>query len=471
MDPARSPPASTPSLGPAPSPVAFDPNPSQHPAPSLPDVLHAAPPQPRPEDRFDPRGLDGLRSRLEAMFAGVSNAPAAPRHSAAPAPRDDAPLPFNVECTSEGPLHVRTVRVARDALVGRVLLYDALGASPAMLGLLALDPRLGECDPRRALYLDTETTGLNKGAGTLAFLVGLAFWSPAGELVCEQLLVPAPGHERPVLARIAERLRSASMVVTFNGKSFDVPLLRARFGLARFGPVAEPPHLDLLHVARRIHKARAIRTRLGELERHVLGFIRENDVPSAQMGALYMHFVQTGDARALHGVVHHNEWDVLTMVALVALYGESLERSQLDARDWVGAAQSLHRAGRADDAAAWADKALSRGGGVAALRACAELAKARSDKARALADFEALSELVDCPRARLELAKLYEHYEKDVARALRVVAEGTAETDDERARRHARLVRKAQRGPGESHEVGSQSVLLPRAAPDEPKHD
>lgn len=384
--------------------------------------------------------LDDLRRRMDAVLTRTRAE--APR----PPPRvDDGELPFCVEHTRAGPLHVRTLRLSAAHRVGRAPVTYARTASSELLALLALDPRLASCDVGRALYLDTETTGLGPGAGTVAFLVGLAFFDEAHGLVVEQLLVRQLGEEGPVLSRVEERIRAASMLVTYNGKSFDLPVLRTRFVMTRMVFPEEPPHLDLVHVSRRLHKARGIGSRLGDMERDVLGFVRENDVPSGEVSACYLHFLRSGDGRALLGVVDHNAWDVVSMAALVGLYGEPLEGTRLEPADLVGVARTLKRAGEAARAYEVADEAARRGAGDVAVRARGEIAKARGDKARALADFEALAASVDDPSVRLELAKLYEHHAKDAARALSVVQKGTGESEERRQRREARLLQKAEK--------------------------
>ncbi|HVJ93525.1 MAG TPA: ribonuclease H-like domain-containing protein [Labilithrix sp.] len=389
--------------------------------------------------------LEDLRARMDAILTRTRSEPKRP-----PPRVDIADLPFVVEQTPFGPLHSRTVRHSGEHRIGRMPVAPARRADANLLALLALDPRLASCDPGRALYLDTETTGLGPGAGTVAFLVGLA-WFDAGHdggapgFVVEQILVRHLGEEAPVLARIAERLATASMLVTFNGKSFDMPVLRTRFVMGRRDVPPEPPHLDLVHVARRLHKARNVGASLGAVEREVLGFVRENDVPSGEVSACYFHFLRTGDARALMGVVEHNAWDVVSMAAIVGLYGEPLEGTQLEPGDLVGMARTLKRAGCTDLAFEVADAAVLRGAGHEATRARADIAKARGDKARALADFETLAASIDDASVRLELAKLYEHHAKDVARALALVEVGTGEGDGPRLRREARLRRKLEK--------------------------
>jgi hypothetical protein len=329
--------------------------------------------------------------------------------------------------------------------MGRMPIGSGLGASAELLALLALDPTLATCDPGGALFLDTETTGLSGGTGTVAFLVGLAWWDGDREkaLVLEQLLVRALGEEGPMLDRLRERIEAASMIVTFNGKSFDMPLLRTRFVMAHQRTPVEPPHLDLLHVARRVHgKRRKDGCRLVALERDVLGFERVDDVPSCEVSARYMHFLRTGDAASLLGVIEHNGWDVVAMAALIGLYGEA-EHESLAPPDLVGVARTLRRAGSLDRAMVVAHAAVDRRSTPESLRARADIAKARGDREHALADFETLAATVDDASVRLELAKIHEHWLRSPASALRWVEQGTGESAEGHRRRTARLMRKA----------------------------
>jgi uncharacterized protein YprB with RNaseH-like and TPR domain len=383
--------------------------------------------------------LDDLRARIQATLERTAH-----RRPSPPPSVDTIDLPFATEDTPSGVLHVRTQRLSPTHRTGRAPLANARRASAELLALLALDPGLAACDPSRALFLDTETTGLAGGAGTVAFLVGLAWWQD-GSLVLEQLLVRALGEEAPVLERVATRIQRSSMLVTFNGKSFDMPLLRTRFVMTRLAPPTEPPHLDLLHVARRVHGRRVKNgCRLIAIERDVLGFERHDDVESGDVSACYLHFLRTGEARALLGVIEHNAWDVVAMAALVGVYGEPLPQG-LDAGDLVGIARTLRRAGALDAAWEAADAAVGRGAAPESLRARADIAKARGDRVRALADFEALAAAVDDPSARLELAKLYEHSFKRPEQALEWVARGTGESSERTHKRMQRLRRKAER--------------------------
>jgi hypothetical protein len=430
--------------------------------PALPGLPGAVPPSgsgsgslrgPAAGPACSPRpSLDDLRDRIARIVA----------RGPAPAPRAnpaESALPFAVEHTEHGPLYVRRVRVAPAARVGRIPLVAARDADPAMLALLALDPSLHAIDLRGALYVDTETTGLAGGTGTVPFLLGLSWFDrESGTFMVEQALLRRLGEEAPILALFTARLATATLIVTYNGKSFDLPLLRTRYVMNRMAAPAEPPHLDLVHVARRIHRDRLKARTLVAIEQEILGRARIDDVAGGDIVATYAHFLRTGDDEALLGVVEHNEADVLSMVALVGLYGESLGRlldegegaglyapPSLDGADLAGVARTLRQAGALDRAAQLAEVAVARGGGARAVRARGDIARARGDKVRALADYETLAAEVDDPAVRLTLAKLYEHHVGAFELALAVVERGTGEDDAALVKRKVRLERKRAR--------------------------
>jgi uncharacterized protein YprB with RNaseH-like and TPR domain len=402
--------------------------------------------------------IERLRERIRTTLERPPKSPGTPPWAL------ENDLPFDTTETPAGPLHVRQKRLSPGHRTGRAELGPAYDASAELLSLLALDPTLARCDVRGALFLDTETTGLARGAGTVAFLVGLAWWHGAGTFVLEQFLVRQLGEEAPMLERVRQRIEQASLLVTFNGKSFDLPLLRTRMVMARLPAMSEPPHLDLLHVARRVHGSRLTNgCRLSALESAVLGFERPDDVASADIGALYLHFLRTGDARALLGVVEHNAWDVITMGALVGLYGEP-NHEALAAEDLAGVARTLCRAGNLERAASCAQTAVERSYSVSSIRARADISKARGDRARALADYEILALAVDDPGVRLELAKIYEHWVKAPRDALEWATRGTGERSEAATRRLERLARKASVSRRMAR-PSSGALALPRGAP------
>jgi uncharacterized protein len=388
-----------------------------------------------------PEGHAETLATLRAKMAEILGRPAPPpRPPADPAETD---LPFVRTAGPHGVLCQRREALRPSHHVGRIPVEAARDAAPELLALLALEPALAEIDPRAVLFLDTETTGLGGGAGTLAFLVGLAGFDAEGRLVIEQLFLRSPGEEAPLLGRVAERIAAASALVTFNGKSFDMPLLEGRYVMNRMPRPPARPHLDLVHVARRLHRSRLGACTLKAVEAGVLGFVRDQDIDGGDVAPRYAHFLRTGDALALQAVVDHNFWDVVSLAALVGLYGEPL--GLLAGEDLVGLAVTLQRARALDRAAEVAEAAVLRGGGMRAVHARGRIAKARGDRERALADFECLAAGVDDPGARLELAKLYEHHVKDPRRALELCERGTGETEAALTRRRERLARKIAR--------------------------
>jgi uncharacterized protein YprB with RNaseH-like and TPR domain len=385
------------------------------------------------------RLLDDLRRQMRAVLARGDGVPERPRPARATPSLGIDDLPFVTRQTASGPLWQRIERLTPSHRVGQVAVDGASRADPRVLADLALDPKVAGSSPESWLFIDTETTGLG-GAGALVFLVGLAAIDASGGVVVEQLLLVEPGEELALLEHLGERVRAASLLVSFNGKAFDRPMLDGRAVLNRLPALPERPHLDLLHVGRRLHRRRLGRCSLKRVESEVLGFERKGDIDGSEVGPIYSHFLRSGDAAGLSAVVAHNFWDVVSMVALVALYGQ--RTPALVAEDMAGLARTLQRAGATDHAERVADIACERGGGVEAYRVRAELAKSRGDCMSAVRDFEHLCQAADDPSGRLELAKLYEHKLREPARALRWLSLGTSEDFSAHERRIRRLERK-----------------------------
>ena len=226
-------------------------------------------------------------------------------------------------------------------------------------------------DPGKWLFLDTETTGLAGGTGTYAFLVGLAWWD-AGGLQVEQLFLRDFSEEHSLLHELSARLAERPVLVTFNGKSFDWPLLENRFTMTRAIRVPSlAAHLDLLHPARALWKLRLGSVRLVELERHVLdaarlGWHREDDVSSALIPQYYFDYLRGGSARPLAGVVKHNQMDLRGLAALFGKINSLLDEREAshqaaDSLDLFGLSRYLNRRGEKERAHAMCAQALGAG--------------------------------------------------------------------------------------------------------------
>ncbi len=191
-------------------------------------------------------------------------------------------------------------------------------------------------DPAHWLFLDTETTGLAGGSGTYPFLVGLAWWDGGG-LQVEQFFMRDFGEEHALLLSLQERMAERRVLVTYNGKSFDWPLLETRFRMTRSIETPSPAlHLDFLHPARQLWKSRLESVRLADLEREILrvslgsrlDWSRETDIDGSQIPEIYFNFVRRGAASALLPVLHHNRMDLRGLAAVAARILELLSLSQ-----------------------------------------------------------------------------------------------------------------------------------------------
>src|SRR5467141_1773494 len=287
-------------------------------------------------------------------------------------------------------------------------------------------------NPEKWLFLDTETTGLAGGTGTYAFLIGLAWWD-AGGLQIEQFLMRDFTEEYSILHELSERAAERPVLVTFNGKSFDWPLLENRFTMTRSIVVPKlAAHLDLLHPARALWKLRLGSVRLVELERHVidaprLGWHRENDVASALIPRYYFDYLRGGPAEPLAGVVRHNQMDLRGLAALFGKINALLSEpagaaNEIESLDLFGLSRFLQRRGEDDRAHSACAQALSIGLPAEfrprARRELALMAKRRGEHARAAEIWlEMVADLHDGIHACEQLAIYYERHAKDLAKA------------------------------------------------------
>ena len=294
-----------------------------------------------------------------------------------------------------------------------------------LIQLLCAEERV--FDPRSVIFLDTETTGLSGGAGTVAFLVGVGRWSDVGFTV-EQYLMRDYDEERPMLMELQESLAGAQAFVTFNGKAFDIPLLQSRFVLARQRwPLARAVHLDLLHPARRIWKLRLGSCCLASLETRVLGVIRDADIPGHLIPQVYFRFVHTRNPQGLGNILSHNRQDIETLARLAIRMGEIFSdqaSEELDPVDLFSASKYARALGDRELAVRWNEAALSRGlpedREVEAKKAKAARLKEQKKYSEAAELWREISERSEAflEDVQEELAIYHEHRKGDLVEAL-----------------------------------------------------
>ena len=306
--------------------------------------------------------------------------------------------------------------------------------------------RVALADPSKWLFLDTETTGLAGGTGTYAFLIGLAWWD-AGALQVEQFFMRDFGEEHAILHEVATHLAKRPVLVTFNGKSFDWPLLENRFTMTR--SIAVPrlaAHLDLLHPARALWKLRLGSVRLVELERHVLdartlGWHREEDVLAALIPQHYFDYLRGGPAEPLAAVVRHNQMDLRGLAALVGKIDALLTRdhgADVDSLDLFGLSRYLQRRGEPQRAHATCSQAIDLGlpkeYDRQARRELAVLAKRRGEHDKAAGLWHGLvNDERHGVHACEQLAVFYERRIRDFERAMEFAQLGLAKVRRARA--------------------------------------
>jgi len=324
-------------------------------------------------------------------------------------------------------------------------------APDAPLGLF--DPKLSRLEDwaARVVFFDIETTGLSGGAGTLAFLAGCG-WFEGDRFVVRQFFLNGPSGERAMLDLLADIFDRASLLVTYNGRTFDVPTMETRWAFHRRpSPTDGLPHFDMLPPARRLwgwredrgqrEEGRAARDcSLTALERSVLGFHRLGDVPGFEIPVRYFQFLRTGDVGAISGVLEHNRLDVVSLAAVTARAMEMArvgpevcreDREQIGLGRLYERADDVERAIRAYRLAASGDRDVR----VVALSRLAELLRRADRHEEAAVAWEQV--VNDAVTNRSVLSRL----ERRAVEALAIHLEHRAR-DPIQAKRYAELLRR-----------------------------
>jgi hypothetical protein len=316
--------------------------------------------------------------------------------------------------------------------------------------------RLRDLAGKRWVFLDTETTGLAGGSGTLAFLIGAAAVEERG-FVLHQWFLREHGEEAAALESLAEYLGRFDTLVTYNGRSFDQPLLETRYTMNRLrSPFTRMEHLDLLYGSRRLWKLRFESCRLVELERQILGHERVGDVPGAMIPQLYFEYLRTRNGARLQPVLEHNALDILSLAFLAVIVPAAMEDPSqaplAHGAELLGLARWLLKEERWEEAALLYRRAVDAPIGdellFRALWELGQLERRRERMVEALTIWTDLSQSRNPFRAEAleELAKYYEHREKNLFMALECTLaaakiENTAEREHRRRRLELKLAR------------------------------
>ena len=307
-------------------------------------------------------------------------------------------------------------------------LGESAGEAPLVMGGAPARPPFA--------FFDLETTGLSGGAGTYAFLVGCGAFDDDGGFLTRQFVLLRPADERPLLQMVGAELGAAGALVTFNGKSFDAPLIETRYLYHRLEwRAGDLPHLDVLHPARRFWSdggAAQNPCSLQALENVVLGARRTRDVPGSEIPTRYFEFIRTGDARPLRAVLEHNRLDLLSLAGLTARLLDLVRRGPCavrHAREALALGRVYARGGldnRAREAYQHACAGASTVGAeaikISGLRSLALLSRHGRRYDEAAAHWRELLELPACPpqvarEASRALAVHHEHRARDLPAA------------------------------------------------------
>jgi uncharacterized protein YprB with RNaseH-like and TPR domain len=318
------------------------------------------------------------------------------------------------------------------------------------------DGAIANTPPEKWAFLDTETTGL--GPGACAFLVGVGSIDSTGFRL-RQFFLRDFAEEPSLLWRLAEYLAQFDALITYNGRTFDQPLLEGRYRLARTPhPFGRLPHLDLLFGARRLWKLRLDSCRLIDLETEILGAERQGDLPGELIPYYYLEYQRTEQAIRLVPIFHHNALDILSLACLTAVV-PAVFRAPHDAAlhhgaDLIGLARWLCDAKRGDEALTLLRRSIAMGLPdrllFRTLWDIAQQERRRGGTDAALAVWRDLSTVRNPYRVRalVEMAKHYERREKNPAAALEATREALALADSpELRKREERLRNRVARKP------------------------
>jgi uncharacterized protein len=402
-------------------------------------------------------------AHLRKRIARIDRKYSRPAAKAPTNPKPPVPVPAPEEwlhgaeiATSHG-VHYETERLyERHRRHGSVGIVD-LETLPHDL----LDPisngTIPSVPPEKWCFLDTETTGLMGGSGTYAFLIGVGRISPQGFRV-RQFFMRDYGEEPSLLAAVAEHLKQFDVMITYNGRTYDQPLLETRYRMVRQRtPFTSLDHLDLLHGARRLWNLRFDSCRLVELENQILGVERQGDLPGDLIPYVYFEYVRTQEIFRLMPVFHHNAVDILTLACLTAIVPRAFsapDKAELShGAEMVGLARWWRQAEQHENALALFRQAISRNLPDELLfRTLWDIAALEKRLGREEAALPILTDLAASRNpwraaAFVELAKYHERRERNYALALEMTLGALELEPTESLQRRAHRLEKRMSAP------------------------
>jgi uncharacterized protein YprB with RNaseH-like and TPR domain len=364
-----------------------------------------------------------------------------------PAPED---WPHGEEVTTAHGVHYETERLyERQRRHGSVGIVDLESLSHDLLDPIS-NGEIRKVPPEKWCFLDTETTGLAGGSGTYAFLVGVGRITPQGFRV-RQFFMRDYGEEASQLSALTEHLKQFEVMITYNGRTYDQPLLETRYRMVRQRPpFSSLEHLDLLLGARRLWNLRFESCRLVELENKILGVERQGDLPGELIPYVYFEYVRTQEIFRLLPVFHHNAIDILTLACFTAIVPRAFhapDQAEFShGAEMVGLARWWRQAEQPEHALALFRQAIEKSLSDELLfRTLWDIAALEKKLGREHAALPVLTDLATSRNpwraaAYIELAKYYERRERNYALALEMTRSAMQlEPSEALERRAARL--------------------------------
>lgn len=314
-----------------------------------------------------------------------------------------------------------------------------------VLEFLSGDPTVREIPLEKWLFLDTESTGIAGASGTYPIIIGLGFFqacdfasasaplesNPEYEFVCEQFFMEDYPQEGALLEHVQQRIRQFEGIVTFNGKTFDIPLLRGRYIVNRQRANLDLPHLDLLQITRRLFRARIQKCDLGTVERLVLKITREHDISGHLVPRIYFDYLRGLWPERLAPVFDHNAQDIISMGALLLMMVECIGDAEhpgiAQPEDLAALGRLCLRRGKVEEAAEYFERASLHSRDAALTNsALLDLARVYRKLGRAEDAAELWQRHLDAcaysdSRAVTELLKVLEHDLRNFERALEIM--------------------------------------------------